>query len=568
MSQHEGTVTYTYDVNGFQATVMDWRGGVVSIDNDPDGRIQSVTRSNAVTTSHGFDTAGRLTSIAHTGPAGTIDSFNYTLDGNGNRTAVTSTAGTESYTLDELNRLTDVAYPDARSEAIAYDPASNRTSHTRVDGTTVGYTVDAVGQIMSDTDGTTYTYDNVGNLTSTSLGDAYGYDDHGRMVTATADGVSQTYVYDAADVRTVVDGQPQVWDRTSGLPTLISDGTDTFLHTVAGVTRTGADWHVADALGSVRNTTDNNGTVVGSQTFTAFGEQLTGTGVFGFAGQQSDPTGLQHLRARQYNPALGRFTAMDPVQPGAPGTPGWNLYGYAGSNPTTLTDPSGAFVSDYAISTAPSRAAAPTLAVLGKTVATSLVLGYVAFECLDEAVDAVTAFEVNTVPGICGLLDSGKDDSQQGQEEGGSGPNPPPPLPPLDLCVVMYPVNVREALADIDLEYSRSLALPRQTVGRLTSCVRTTGLPVFQVAAQFPLDPVRQVVRPPNIAVPGPNGPHAETKLLAAVPPSNEKLSLGVSNNFCDTCRDKVVPNSGAVILDPVGLDRGSKRAIWLPGTG
>ncbi len=96
-----------------------------------------------------------------------------------------------------------------------------------------------------------------------------------------------------------------------------------------------------DAVGSVRTTTDTAG-VVGSQTaYTAFGEPIVPATGFGFAGEQQDPTGLQHLRARQYNPALGRFLSVDPIQPGAPGTTGWGLYGYAGSNPTTATDPSG-----------------------------------------------------------------------------------------------------------------------------------------------------------------------------------------------------------------------------------
>lgn len=44
--------------------------------------------------------------------------FDYTLDANGNRTAVVPAAGTESYTLDALNRLTGVKY--ANGDTVSY----------------------------------------------------------------------------------------------------------------------------------------------------------------------------------------------------------------------------------------------------------------------------------------------------------------------------------------------------------------------------------------------------------------------------------------------------------------
>ena len=328
LTRPEGTFTTAYDVNGFVDSVSDWRGDTITLVNDADGRMIDVARSNGVDSVYGYDTAGRLDSIAHNNGATLIDSFSYTLDGNGNRVGVSSNAGAESYTLDGLNRITAATYPGALTEAFSYDAAGNRTSHTDIDGDTIGYTVDATGQLISDTTGTTYTYDQAGNLTGTSDGDAYTYDDYGRATEITAAGVTETYGYDAQDVRVTVDGETQLWDR-NGLPTLIStsDG-DNYVH-ANGVARDGNDWLLADAVGSVRATVDQTGVVSAETAFTAYGEPLQGTtDTFGFAGGQHDPTGLQHLRARQYNPGLGRFTTVDPVQPGAPGTTGYNLYTY------------------------------------------------------------------------------------------------------------------------------------------------------------------------------------------------------------------------------------------------
>ncbi len=65
---------------------------------------------------------------------------------------------------------------------------------------------------------------------------------------------------------------------------------------------------------------------------------------FTFTGEQTDPTGLQYLRARYYDPSIGRFWTRDPWPGLAYDPQGQNLYTYAFNNPVKFTDPSGLFV--------------------------------------------------------------------------------------------------------------------------------------------------------------------------------------------------------------------------------
>ena len=58
---------------------------------------------------------------------------------------------------------------------------------------------------------------------------------------------------------------------------------------------------------------------------------------FRYAGEQFDPvTGQYYLRARFYNPVIGRFTQEDTYR-----GDGLNLYAYVANNPVKYVDPSG-----------------------------------------------------------------------------------------------------------------------------------------------------------------------------------------------------------------------------------
>ncbi|NUT33565.1 MAG: hypothetical protein HOV79_10870 [Hamadaea sp.] len=70
------------------------------------------------------------------------------------------------------------------------------------------------------------------------------------------------------------------------------------------------------------------------------GSQPEGFGTKGFVGGTNDATGLVHIGAREYDPAIGRFVSVDPVFDGA-NPQSWNGYSYASDNPVTFADPSG-----------------------------------------------------------------------------------------------------------------------------------------------------------------------------------------------------------------------------------
>jgi RHS repeat-associated protein len=105
-------------------------------------------------------------------------------------------------------------------------------------------------------------------------------------------------------------------------------------------------YELADHLGSASVTTDSSGNNMTRQNYYPFGALRPGPGNNlpvdeTYLGKTLDAaTGLVQMGARYYDPAIGRFTAPDPIaHPDEPQS--LNPYAYAHNNPLTLSDPTG-----------------------------------------------------------------------------------------------------------------------------------------------------------------------------------------------------------------------------------
>ncbi|MGE4069831.1 MAG: RHS repeat-associated core domain-containing protein [Lysobacterales bacterium] len=117
-----------------------------------------------------------------------------------------------------------------------------------------------------------------------------------------------------------------------------------------------------DILGSIDVIANENGVAVERMSFDVHGRRRDSidwttpivygpdsTTRRGYTGhEQIDGAGLVHMRARMYDPRLGRFIQPDPMVE-ADATQGWNRYSYVLNNPMSATDPTGMLTQRQAV---------------------------------------------------------------------------------------------------------------------------------------------------------------------------------------------------------------------------
>ena len=175
----------------------------------------------------------------------------------------------------------------------------------------------------------------------------YQYDSQGIWVSKTTGGSTTHYLIDANNHT----GYPQILEEL-----LTVGGTPTMSYTignqvVAQETNGIVSYLMSDGHSNTRQLTTANGAVSSHYNYDAYGVVQTGissttaeaapTSLL-YCGEQYDSVlQMYNLRARYYNPSVGRFGAQDQVD-GTPDDPlNLHKYAYCQNNPVNMHDPSG-----------------------------------------------------------------------------------------------------------------------------------------------------------------------------------------------------------------------------------
>ena len=294
----------------------------------------------------------------------------YTYDGNGNRLSKADRQGLTKYAYDANNQLVQVQYPQGGLENYSYDAAGNRLGRS-ADGIQENYHYDNCNRLIQLTRMTTqqetvtYSYDRQGNMLSDGR-NRYAYDDFGRLAsTVTAEGDIQKNCYDAEGLRAEMEENGRLvqflynedrevvaekdysgnlirYIRGLGLISSDSENAKTYYHYVSD--EQGSVSHIIrgeDKESGVSEQGREQDRILNQYEYDAFGntisckEQVENR--FRYQGEQYDPITRQYyLRARYYNPVIGRFIQEDTYY-----GDGLNLYEYCRNNTITYKDPTG-----------------------------------------------------------------------------------------------------------------------------------------------------------------------------------------------------------------------------------
>ncbi|MEX0990806.1 MAG: DUF6531 domain-containing protein [Actinomycetota bacterium] len=376
------TTDYDYDVSGNLIETAYPNGWKDARSYDAAGRLDQIQTLRAGDVLNSFDysrdAVGNPVSIAS---VGRMDQQVQDPD-TGDWSPSPTPDETTHFSYDPLYRLTGACYGapcgqnPAEFASYSYDGVGNRLTET-IEGSGRSFAYNDADQLVSIDGDASFAYDANGNMLTDGT-EHYEYDQAGNRLVhwQLQDGARRTatYGFDGDGKRLSVQGEARgggpsapprpyeenfLWDPNFSLPMMVTaDGTGArsghtnFTYGLGLISQdpgSGPTFLHPDGIGSVAGVTAADGTPLVRRSYEAFGEargrqilspngQIPGASDFGFAGEYQDfNSGLYHLRARQYDPGLGRFISEDPLGSSAFSSE----YVYVGDRPGVMVDPRG-----------------------------------------------------------------------------------------------------------------------------------------------------------------------------------------------------------------------------------
>lgn len=357
---------YSYDENNRVKTIQDDKENTLAnYDYFKNNNIKSVTVGNGLKTDYSYDEDGNVQSLVTISPNGEVlVDYNYLYDLNGNRLQKVSSKHKNFYAYDSMNRLKEASY-DGRKESFTYDKVGNRLTKTTNDITEkyIYNVKNQLKELRKDSGISYFTHDKQGNTIkeeTTTGNNIFEYNTLNQQVKViTKDGNTLVSRYDTEGLRAEIEENEKltkfIFHKDNVLVeadkdfNVISRFTRGYEVVAADIAELGEDseinlnrhYYTIDEQGSTLFITDKNHRVKNEYWYDAFGNVLDSKeqihNRITYTGQQFDGiTGQYYLRARFYNPVIGRFTQEDIYR-----GDGLNLYAYCGNNPVVYYDPSG-----------------------------------------------------------------------------------------------------------------------------------------------------------------------------------------------------------------------------------
>ena len=396
------SLSYEYDGSSRLISVKDSEGKqAVSYAYDTEGSLSERQAANGLKTTYGYDYQNRLTSMTNETGKGVVSKYSSTYLKNGQKAEEVSTVmdkngkstkKTAAYTYDMLGRITRETKTGREDISYTYDANNNRKQMT-IGNKTTAYQYNKNDELLrtdtlhTDTeknDVVIYKNDKNGNQLATvnrseipaeakdtsyidvdvTLGDNQLNDNvvnHYNALNQLTETLTKNYkvsfTYDAEGLRTgkTVNGEKTVyvWDGDQVVMELSKGGAvqkryirgNDLVYADKGE-NTEKTYYVTDMHGNVVQLLDESGNVTKTYEYDSFGNEVKpekkDENPYRYCGEYYDKeTEEVYLRARYYEPGVGRFITRDTYTGESDEPLSLHLYTYCANDGVNMVDPSG-----------------------------------------------------------------------------------------------------------------------------------------------------------------------------------------------------------------------------------